>query len=97
MEQQKTKPNQQQKETTKKKTQTKTKQKKRAPFSPFVESVFSPLVERVQNQKWTILLLQVQSTGQFCGTGTANGSSAAGNVCWAPSLPHKYTSYMQLK
>lgn len=46
------------------------------------------LLKQSPEAKMTIPLLQMQSTvktGQFmnCGTRTANGSSAAGNVHWA--------------
>lgn len=67
------------------------------------KSLFLPICwNRVQNQKLTAPLLQMQctvKTGQFmnCGTRTANGSSAAGNVHWVSELPYKYASYMPLK
>lgn len=67
------------------------------------EELLSPhLLKEFRKKKSAIPLLQMQSTvktGQFmnCGTRTANGSSAAGNVHWASELPYKYPRHMQMK
>lgn len=76
------------------KTKKTTTTKKKSPFLPICwkssewKMDYSIIASAVHSQNRSVM---------SCGTGTANGSCAAGNVCWAPSLPYKYTSYMQLK